>query len=136
MLFGIELIAVEGLILFGKMNQHLLFIETCDWGYIITIGYPGIEYRQMTVPFNYTLTNQYNTYSQGLLILSSDVELNPGPLTDKDEILQAIKSSKEYVLGELRTVQQDIRSIRVEVSAMKKDQTRLKSDVSDGQRIQ
>lgn len=136
MLFGIELIAGEGLILVGKMHQHLLFTETCDWGYNFTIGYPDIECRQMTVPFNYTLTNQYNTYSQRLLILSSDVELNPGPLTDKDEILQAIKSSKDDVLGELRTVQQDIRSIRAEVSAMKKDQTMLRSDVSDVQRIQ
>lgn len=136
MLFGIELIAGEGLILFVKMNQNLLFTENCDWGYNLTIDYPGIEYRQMTVPFNYTLTNQYNTYSQRLLILSSDVELNPGPLTDKDEILQAIRASKDDVLGELRTVQQDIRSIRAEVKAMKTDQTKLKSDVSDVQRIQ
>ncbi|MEW8547341.1 MAG: hypothetical protein AB2693_27855 [Candidatus Thiodiazotropha sp.] len=134
--FGIELIAGEGLILLGRMNQHSLSTETCDWEHNLIIDYPGIGHRQITTPFNYTLNNQYNAYSQRLLILSSDVELNPGPLTDKDEILQAIRASKDDVLGELRTVQQDIRSIRAEVSVMKQDQTKLKSDVSDVQRIQ
>lgn len=140
MVIGIELIASEGLILLCKNNQHILVTETYNWEHEPTIDYynieHGMDHRYTTSPFNYTLTNQYTAYYERLLILSSDVELNPGPLTDKDEILRAIQVSKDDVLGEIRTVQQDIRSIRAEVSAMKQDQTKLKSDVSDVQRIQ
>ena len=61
--------------------------------------------NSVSVPFNYTVFNQYGAYFERQLVLSSDVELNPGPLTDKDEILGAIKSSKEDVLEGLKAVE-------------------------------
>ena len=44
------------------------------------------------------VVNRYGVYFERQLVLSSDVALNPGPLTDKDEILCAIKASKDDVL--------------------------------------
>ena len=95
MLFGIDFIAGEGLIRFGKINQHLLFTETCEWGYNLTI------HLQTKDCYVQSYTKQ--SASQRLLIPSSDVQLNPGPLKGKGEILQAIRASKDDVPGELGT---------------------------------
>ena len=86
--------------------------------------------NSLSVPFNYTVFNQYGAYFERQLVLSSDVELNPGPLTDKDEILGAIISSKEDVLEGLKAVENDIRSIKAEISKMQLSQAQIETDIS------
>lgn len=68
--------------------------------------------------------------------MSADVELNPGPLTDKDEVLREIRSSKDDLMGELKTVKHDIRTLTEDMDILKTSQTKLKSDVADVQIIQ
>ena len=63
--------------------------------------------------------------------MSSDVELNPDPLIDKDEILHEIRTSKGVVLQEIKSVKEDIGSIKQEVAGIKSEQKKLKSDVLD-----
>ena len=93
-------------------------------------------HQTTTIPLNYECAYQYNSYYERLLLLASDVELNPGPLTDKDEILQAISASKEDVLREMKMVKDDIFSIKQEVAGIRTEQRRVRSDISDIHQIQ
>ena len=55
--------------------------------------------------------NQYVEFSSRLLLLSADIELNPGPISDSESnILEAITASENRVLGEIRDVKQEIMS--------------------------
>lgn len=69
-------------------------------------------------------TSIYMSYSQRLLELASDIELNPGPTTDTCKILEAIEESKT-------TMTKRIEQVMCEVTAVKTDLSSMKNDVSD-----
>ena len=65
------------------------------------------------------------------MLLSSDVETNPGPLSDdKNEILEAISSCKTDLLTEIRFVKSDINCIKEEISTIKQNQVSFKHDIN------
>ena len=72
--------------------------------------------------------------SARLLILANDVESNPGPLTDKEEILAAIRANGEEIKSELRNeidrVVQDVSKLRTEVKEVKEMCGGLRADVN------
>ena len=72
---------------------------------------PNSLYHTITIPLNYECPCQYIFYHQRLLLLAGDVELNPGLLTDKEEILEAISASREDVLREMKSVKDNVTSI-------------------------
>ena len=56
-----------------------------------------------------------------LPLLSADVELNPGPTSEDTEILlKAISASEHKLLGEIRSVKDDITIIKNEKKKKKK----------------
>lgn len=57
-----------------------------------------ITHGTIILSFGQIIATQYSSLCQRLLLLSSDVELNPGPLTDTEEILHEIRNSKNGVL--------------------------------------
>ena len=65
------------------------------------------------------------------MLLSADVELNPGPVTDKDEVLQEIRDSKKDLLRKMKSVKEGISSIKQEEAGIRAEQKWVKSDVSD-----
>ena len=69
-------------------------------------------------PGTSTTNNMLVDISQTLLLLSADVETNPGP-TELDDIINAIKTSENNILEE-------VRSMKVDISDMKKDLSTLK----------
>ena len=65
------------------------------------------------------------------MLLSSDVETNPGPLSDdKNEILEAISSCKTDLFTEIRFVKSDINCIKEEISTIKQNQVSCKHDIN------
>ena len=136
-LFGLQLIAIEGLALWIRNLECVSqgaesFCSSTTFGDIN----PNTLYHTITIPLNYECPCQYSSYHQRLLLLSADVELNPGPLTDKEEILEAISASREDVLREMKSVKDDIKSIKQEVAGIRTEQKRVKSDISDIHKIQ
>ena len=63
------------------------------------------------------------------LLLSFDVETNPGP-TQFDDILQAIKSSENKVLGEVRSMKADIVDIKNDLSTLKIENDQIKMNMT------
>ena len=73
----------------------------------------------------------YPYFKEMILLLSSDVETNAGPLSDdKNEILEAISSCKTDLLTEIRFVKSYINSIKEEISTIKKNQVSFKHDIN------
>ena len=68
------------------------------------------------------LFNNYESLTTRLLVLSSDVETNPGP-SDMDMVLQAIQNSETKVLGEIRSVKSELTNLREELGFVKQKQT-------------
>ena len=83
-----------------------------------------------TTPINATA---FAFYSQLKLMMSSDVELNPGPITDstsdKDVILAAVISSKEELMAEIKIVKSEVSSIKQEVDVVRKDCSDMKASI-------
>lgn len=76
-----------------------------------------------------TYANHYVGLQQRLLILSQDIESNPGP-TEMETILTAIQASEDRVLGEIRSVKSDIMSIKDDIVSIKNDQVKTKLEVN------
>ena len=74
-----------------------------------------------------TLTNNIVNYniSRQLLLLSADVETNPGPV-ELGEILQAIQSSERNILEEIRTMKLDIIDIKSDMTTLKNENENMK----------
>ena len=65
----------------------------------------AIYVNQLQEPYvlsRFTFSNNYDKFAQRKLLLSSDVELNPGP-SDMDTVLSAIQASENKVLNEIRS---------------------------------
>ncbi|KAL4221664.1 hypothetical protein ACF0H5_019921 [Mactra antiquata] len=68
--------------------------------------------------------------AQYKLMLSSDVETNPGP-ADLETILDAIKQSEEKVLNQIMSVKSEITDIKNDISTIHKDHLKLQSEVNE-----
>lgn len=99
----------------GTVAVHTSWSLVCAVGHITDIN---LESCSIT----------YDQFSESLLILSSDIETNPGPV-DNEALLAAIKSSEDRVLGELRTVKSEIQTIREDLTQVKEDQQTTKKDL-------
>lgn len=73
--------------------------------------------------------NMFANYFQLKLLRSADVELNPGPFTDKDEILNAVRTSKEQVLSEIKSVRNEVQQMRSDVDAVRRDCADVKASL-------
>lgn len=58
-------------------------------------------------------------YYKRLIMLSADVELNPGPTNDMEVILQVIKEANEKTSIEIQQVKQGIESIQSDITSVK-----------------
>lgn len=76
-----------------------------------------------------THANSYVSFQQRMLVLSKDIESNPGP-TDMEQVLIAIKASEDRVLGEIRSVKSEILSIKNDIVSVKNDQVKTKIEVN------
>ena len=64
-----------------------------------------------------------------LLLLSADVELNPGPTNEDTELLSnAIKTRENKLLGEIRSIKDDIAIIKTEIATVKEECVKTKLD--------
>lgn len=78
----------------------------------------------VTITFDFCPQSEslYMVYMQRLLLLSSDVELNPGPSNDTQQILDAIKESNrkiEQVKDEVMAIRSDIAEVKNQVFEIK-----------------
>ena len=83
-----------------------------------------------TQSWNDSVSILYLYFQERILLLSSDIEINPGPISDKNEILEAIASSKADLLQEIRFVKSDIHCIKQEISTIQQDQIGIKQDMN------
>lgn len=143
-LFGTQLVLAESVMYMAKNYSWMLFEKHYDpyRGLVEVNGMSGT----ITTPYSGTITTPYflssdNNYhyidlAQDLLILSADVETNPGPISDKEAILREIRSSKMDLLEEMKSVKQDIQFIKEEVAAVKSDNLIIKSNMAHVQHKQ
>ena len=85
----------------------------------------------ISLPWCNSMNTLYPYFNQRILLLSSDVETNPGPISDcKDEILAAIASVKTDLLTEIRFVKSHINCIKEEICTIKQNQVTFKQDIN------
>lgn len=84
-----------------------------------------------------TANTLYLGFHQRLLVLSADIESNPGPVSETEiTIIEAIKASEERVLGEIRGVKLEINNVKQELAAVKGECVQTKLDVNELKKIQ
>ncbi|KAH3795534.1 hypothetical protein DPMN_149089 [Dreissena polymorpha] len=71
-----------------------------------------------------TYTSTYAGYLARILLLSSDVELNPDPVTD------VLTDNMENILSAIHTRNDEIRQVRSEVHSVKTEIIGLKAEIS------
>ena len=65
-----------------------------------------------------------------MLLLSADVETNPGPLSESEQtLLNAIQASETRVLAKLNDVKTNIDVIKNDISEVKLECLKIKSDI-------
>ena len=85
-----------------------------------------ISYSGRTITSAYTYTNYYAR----LLMLSADVESNPGPLSENEQVLfDAMKASESRVLSEIQEVKGDIKTMKNEIRYVKNECMKTKEEV-------
>ena len=129
-IIGTQLILADLLLLAIRGYSSRLYEESDD--YYRGLSEASHGFKSVTTPYNMDSGCHY-TYlglSQRLLMLSADVETNPGPVTDTELLLQEIRSSKFELLEELKSVKSDIKLIKDEVAEIKLDNTVTKSNVA------
>ena len=101
LLIGSQLITSETIMLCYRLFQQRLYepepLYSCS--NIFQSGASNIispmDYvNHGTVTFDQIIATQYSSLCQRLMLLSSDVELKPDPMTDEEEILYEIRNSK------------------------------------------
>ena len=113
----------------GAFDNYIFDLGTNVCG----IQYDIIYYNNfhVSLPWCCSIHTLYPYFKERILLLSSDVETNPGPLSDdKNEILEAISSCKTDLLTEIRFVKTDINCIKEEISTIKQNQVSFKHDIN------
>lgn len=131
-LIGIQLVLAE-LLLLAIRNYSSMLYEGTDGDYYSGLVRVGHGFETITTPYNIIDGGAQYTYkglTQRLLMLSADIETNPGPETDMEIILREIRSSKTELLEELKSVKSDIKFIKDEVAEIKLDNTVTKTNVT------
>ena len=73
----------------------------------------------------------YASYSSRLLLLASDVELNPGPVEDIEQILKAIRDGNDRTAVQLQDLKTDMQVIKSDMVSMKGDIGTIKFKVQN-----
>lgn len=136
-LIGLQMILAESLMLLWKKQGYRLYTEARYDPHKGLVDMRNI-YTFTTTPYDFTSDSQYfySGFAQQLLIIAGDVEINPGPLSDKEAILREIRSSKLDLMEEMKSVKQEIQTIKNEVAAVKVDNVIIMSNVSQLQNKQ
>ena len=111
-----------GLILVGicSLTHCLLYCHDAIVNHYADPFSPGCTYVSVPAPGGsetlvtpcLAYSNQYAAYSSSRLLLSSDVELNPGPTEDTALLLNAIQDVKNEVLdvkSEVKQIKSDVK---------------------------
>ena len=69
--------------------------------------------RNICFELIHVFSNNYDKFAQRKLLLSSDVELNPGP-SDMDTVFSAIQARENKVLNEPRQANLCLRAFRID----------------------
>lgn len=108
--------------------------QTCNTRYIVgdlICGQIKSENWPMCFDFSSTtpLPSNVNEHlAHTSILLSYDVETNPGP-TDLDDVIQAIQSSETKVLLEVRSMKDDISEIKSDLSSLKLENEQMKMNM-------
>lgn len=104
-------------------------IDTCS-----TDQHGGNDSPRGTIPSTCPVNGvQYLTFSMRILLLSADVELNPGPTEDTEMILRALSDIKTQVSDmsqDMSAIRSDVKQVKAELKAMKTDINLLRTNMS------
>ena len=79
---------------------------------------------------NLLYASYYARLYECLLLLSSNIETNPGPLSESEQtLLNAIKSSEARVLAEISDVKTESSTIKTEIPEVKSECSKTKTDL-------
>lgn len=95
-------------------NQNLLSINNNLYLQVIDTVTMNNLFQDITMS-----ANVHYSYSSRLLILSADIESNPGPISDKDEILNAISNSNKELRSDIKNLRSDISKIKSDINDVK-----------------
>lgn len=73
--------------------------------------------------------NSYTGFEMLKLLLSNDIELNPGP-TDMDTILAAIKDSESKLMSQMSILQNDVSGMKQDLLSIKAEQDSFRSQLN------
>ena len=83
-----------------------------------------------TLSETFTYCNSYAEINERLLLLSADVETNPGPLSESEQtLLEAIKSNEARVLAEISEVKSEMTIFKTEIAQVKTECAKTKSEI-------
>ena len=97
--------------------------------------YPGMHiklntYYGSTISDTDVCISEYSGLYERLLLPSSDVETNPGPLSESEKtLLNAIRSSEKHVVEQISEVKADITAMKTEIAAVKSECLQTKTDI-------
>lgn len=86
-------------------------------------------YIAHTYEGTYSEATLYEYFVQRLLMLAADVELNPGPSSDTQEILEAISLSNVKTMQLINDVKTEVLSVKSEISSMKSDLSSMQEKI-------
>lgn len=125
-LFVTQLMATYGLlasIQYLQINFTTSVIHSCDTSPMNSLIHASNTAVQ-NCPINGLL---YKSYMTRLLLLSSDVELNPGPTPDTEQILKAIEHGNHETARQILEVKENIQELKSDITTMKHDIGAIKS---------
>ena len=94
----------------------------------VCVGYTGYDGNTMSDINLYV--EEYAGFRERMLVLSADVETNPGPLSESEQtLLNAIQASETRVLAEINDVKTNIDVMKNDFSEVKSECLKIKSDI-------
>lgn len=75
---------------------------------------------------NQMFFSMYAFFAERLLLLASDVELNPGPSPETQAILDAIEASNSKTLNEIASLKNEVLSVKSEIGNIKSELSLMK----------
>lgn len=100
------------------------FIDPCIFQRSLSLGYHHNALHTSSVTVDRICSNYgglYDSFSKRILMLSSDVEFNPGPESDTERILKAIMETKSEVTevkSQVINVTSELQSLKTEMSVI------------------
>jgi hypothetical protein len=118
---GIVLLACTLLYSQNIYENHTINHDVCSMPIKAICFKTGTSINTLPTYDETTSTSLYIFLSERLLILSSDVELNPGPSAETQSILDAIAASNIKTSKEIYEVKHEILSVKSEIVSVKNE---------------